>query len=830
MPRIFINGKMQEVSSEEAANLQQKAQQQGMQQTPISPAAAAGVGATEKQADMAGTKTQKDAALKIQPMRGLELGSQERLAGARTEATAEESALLRKQQRLSSLGSLGSRVDQLIENQFAQTATTEPVTYAVKQEMLVGLDEETKASVEQTVLDYQTAINNEDPAAADTALVALKELLGDALTTPEQVSEYLQGVKESVGTDIANRITNEITLEQIDPTELDMSEEDMLEFFGEDWKSLTVPDMKAKIEELRKAEFTRMDSLQQELGDSSTSSVRRAEIMSQMRDMGGLGIATAEAEMTNIERSIEDADSVQFGDSGILTISELLDDDNVSGMIERFLGLPDESEAKKQLAEDFGSDFVNWIDTHATALKGLSENIETTADAFNELQQSNKDAERIEGVGQISENIMRGLYGEQYGEWSDKDYAADLAGQEWHKILTAPHGGGGVTATNKANFLKVLDEVDLGPELATELKELSESDARSLMNDPQKFRDYTRYRSQFKSLNELSSDELGDTEFLLDYMFGEDTSYSEITEAIKRNKIAGKIDSASRDKSDMYSELLDEDGDITASSILDYMQNSGQSKVSGKAASMQEYLDGVKTEGRFSEVDGLQDGYSSKLFNTLYDKGFLKNGKIDKQEMNDILRDEGLVTRLYNDPNMSKFISPAAELRINTWAKDKAEILLGSNYEAIGLKSWKALTNYKNRWKNKSGAEILKTKGRILLPEGEAKNAASTAKDIRNRIKREKIQEPIRSAMIRKAKDLEGVVRAQNQSIKAAKKKFAKASGFYDKNMHQKTTTSDKWYSYSDFYKGNINKWLKKYGKKTNPKLYKKLFRGDYKR
>jgi len=155
MPKIFKNGKLVEVTEEEARSLANLAEDQGLPGTPISPKAAAGLGATEDQIKMAGTKSQKTEALRLDVAPEETLTQERRLQKSRQELTTQEQLAEQKAEKLRRLGSLESRVDTLISEQFSQQAEGAARLTAQIEE----LPEEQQQEFNLALEDYQAALS-----------------------------------------------------------------------------------------------------------------------------------------------------------------------------------------------------------------------------------------------------------------------------------------------------------------------------------------------------------------------------------------------------------------------------------------------------------------------------------------------------------------------------------------------------------------------------------------------------------------------------------------------------------------------------------------------
>jgi hypothetical protein len=474
------NGQLVYVSDEEAKSIQQLSEEQQMPAQPVTPVGAGGVGATQDQAKMAGSKAQKQQALRVDVDPEKTLTYQDRMQQSREIATQAEQSAKEKAEKLRTLGSLESRVDDIIQRQFAQGYQGDQA----------ALQFEAESPELQAALDaYSTALNAGDQQSINEAIVAVQQATGGELQTAQDISQYMLDKDEATGRQIAGQILDpdQVTLGTLDPTELGLTPEDLTGLLGPEWAGMSLEQLRETAADMQRSELSRFQDLKRELRRDITPA-RRKEIRRELRDLSQLGIAGAEMGVEDIEQQIEAAETVEWmGEEREL--KDILDDEEITKQITKYLALgEDDTEAKEQMEEQFGEEFTSWIQAHSAALEPLVGGAEEAQQAFTELQESNREALDVPGVGRVSDKLVADLFGledaDAVGEWSAIDYKAELQQQPWYQVLRESDD----PTLEKAEFMSALNEVDLDPEFAEELKQLDSAEVKKLMRNPKELR------------------------------------------------------------------------------------------------------------------------------------------------------------------------------------------------------------------------------------------------------------------------------------------------------------------------------------------------------
>jgi len=415
-----INGQLVETSQEE---LQTLAKDQGLPAPPTTPVQAAAIGANPDQVKMVGSGQQKQAAINIGLKPDTTLARAKRVEAPREELTAAEATEAQRQQTLAKLTKVDSSLQTLIEQQMAAMAAPVQQTPTWNQ----GQFDTVAANVNQDELKtkltryhqlLQSAVAG-DPAVSQE----LAEIQADLqntynITNPQ---DYFDLSKDTVAAAGAQQMVNpdQVTLGSLNIADMGYTPEELSSTLGADWANLTVPQLQQRVEEIRQAEFTRIDGLKASLATMPAGSAQREAIVRELRDLAQVGIYGVEEKAKEISKQIDEARTVKIGDSEY-KIDEILRDDDFSQLISRYLN-PDESdEFKKELEAQIPA-FTKWIQENADGLDAMRKQMELSGIAFGEIQEGQQKLSEEAG---LSPDVMKVLvpgYGEATAEVTNLD-------------------------------------------------------------------------------------------------------------------------------------------------------------------------------------------------------------------------------------------------------------------------------------------------------------------------------------------------------------------------------------------------------------------------
>ena len=411
---VRVNGQLQSTGDHE---LQQMAQDQN-RVIPTSPLAAKMMGASDDVAKMAGTKSQKTAAIDINANinPNQQLSTVQRQQQARTQATGSEAYTIEKSENLAKAGSIGDSVHKLIQSYIPQqgaadTQQVESYSLNLAEGMEDTLDEATLAELQafaQNPNDLALAgqISQKLAAAGYTGddinplkYIATADIAGSAADQIADASSVTVGslfengqLEDSIG-------MNQLQLAEllgIDPTEA---------------ATLSLSDLQKKVQQVEQKEFQKTEELRNILKTGTYSEKQQAR--EKLRDLGAVGIIASEDTVDNLIGELESSDVVQFGDEAY-TVEEMLADENISKLVNEYLEADDTS--KQSFIDKYGQDFANFVDRHSDILESAADDLEATNDSVKDIQEQNEKLAEIEGYGKINSELME-LLVPGYGEF-----------------------------------------------------------------------------------------------------------------------------------------------------------------------------------------------------------------------------------------------------------------------------------------------------------------------------------------------------------------------------------------------------------------------------
>lgn len=333
---IKTNTGLAQMSAEELAAQQGRAPSRQPLETAV-------LGGTKDQAKMAGTPAQKSAALRTGIQDQEDLATTLRRGQARTEQTEAEKQQITKAGQLAGLGGLGERVAQMAEANLAAVAATEPGSL----EVLEGTDPEIAAHL-QTIRDFKP-----DSAQSIAAVQAIETKLGRDVTATELSTYY--GTQEE-------QLEQDLVVDAIETGELPLQDfgfeniEELAGLLGVDSAELSqmnMEDFHTTLNNVIQEEYTRTANLQAAANDPRLGAKQQAEARAELRDLGFVGIVSAESEIDQLADEFEQDTQIEFGGE-TFSIDELLSSEKISGLVAGYLqGLDKDGNPVTEEAKEF---------------------------------------------------------------------------------------------------------------------------------------------------------------------------------------------------------------------------------------------------------------------------------------------------------------------------------------------------------------------------------------------------------------------------------------------------------------------------------------------
>lgn len=394
-----LRNKLKSSSGLAETSLEEMSAQTGRSSQPISPMGASGIGGNADQAKMAGTGQQKTGALRTAIQGEQDLATAQRREQTRSTASQSEQEKLASAAKLQGLSGMEDRVEELAQQQLAEglsagAGQTAELTVAE------GVD------TEEAIL-MQNIINN--PNDLDS-LVKLNNLRGitnpDEMLDANQLFELInqQGnigtiLSSSVGDNIASGALNLTEMGFEGPEEL----EQLLGLGAGELANMNVQDLLSNIDQVLETEYNKVESLQQQANDPFLGAAERANARKTLKEMGAVGVRSAESDIDQLAEEIADDSMISFGGEEI-GIEELLSDEYLEGVVANYFDNP---EYAKKLKES-EPDLVSFLEQHRETLEQASESVSNAQKELVEINEYNKNLGQIEGLS-ISDEAMESI-------------------------------------------------------------------------------------------------------------------------------------------------------------------------------------------------------------------------------------------------------------------------------------------------------------------------------------------------------------------------------------------------------------------------------------
>lgn len=435
------------------------------QPVPTTPLSVAGTGMNPNAAKMAGTPNQLAGA----NQQNL-LSTQQREQQGRTQTTADEQAKLEKSQNLQNLGSLGDRVQNLINSNISANEI-QPVQLSLNQKDAQG--NPIAATPEQTAL--QTAINSQDPTQVNTALAtwANAEKAAGRPVDFSTVASMFGSPEQALSTALQSGLQDTIKVDENAIKGLGYTDlNDFKDKTGIDIPpGTTLAQLQNSVSQAVTSEFSENERLKKIAFDPNSSVAERSSARQSLIDNGSLKLNAAEEQAHQLETKVANADEVQFM-GGTHKLDDLLNDQNFTGLVSKALNDPATMEKLKQTNPDIAS----FIQSNGAALKEVTDQIPQATDSFQQMQDQYKSLNKV-GSTTMNASVMAALY---------PGYNADQF------VSSLPQANGnvatymnGLSDTDKATFADSLNkwgEADAG--LVQGLQKLNSQQLNMLFNTP----------------------------------------------------------------------------------------------------------------------------------------------------------------------------------------------------------------------------------------------------------------------------------------------------------------------------------------------------------
>lgn len=358
----------------------------------LTPSGAARQGATPDQAKMAGTPAQKAPVLDQAAAQSQTLAGQQRLTPTASPPSATDVAEQAAGDRLSKLGSYGTRIKALVNARLAAVSQAQ-VAPNVNQEalsaFLVGKPAEQQAAVTAALTNYlQGGRTEEQLAALSTAAGGPQALAGSVL------GGLVQQNLSTAGQGQTGVTVGQLDLAQagIDPTQLAQD----LGITPAVLAAYSPDQLQEAVKTQVNQHLSGTDALKAEAVTASPA--RKAQILSELRTRGESGTSAVEQAVSSLTQRMQAAEEIDLGGGHTANVQDLLKDEGVSNLISEASNDPtrlatlattqpglaawitQNHDSLKALTADIGQQVTNLQgvqNQYATAISGLSPALQT---------------------------------------------------------------------------------------------------------------------------------------------------------------------------------------------------------------------------------------------------------------------------------------------------------------------------------------------------------------------------------------------------------------------------------------------------------------------
>lgn len=417
------------------------------QNEPLTPMGAAEVGATPKSADMMGVPAQVQANIqmqqraqeqRLQEQEQASAAEQQRLAGETLQqAKAYEKPVIPDQQpqavkiaeTLNTLGPVRTRIQSLIQErlQLAQTAAT---TLEVNEAAVAAIQDPAKRQSAQTALT--TYITN----PTELNLQAVYEAIGSEKT--EDLQQFFTTPEGTIQESFQKAFGVNPTLGSLDLTAAGVNMADLasaLKIPEAQLQNMTLDQLNQQIAAIEASELNRVDQLQAQLQDPTTSPAMREAIIAELQQLGASGVIEAETDVQAIQDQIDAANTVDILGRE-MTVEQLLSDEGLSSLVSQ--AVTDEEMLQALKDDPEYAALGNWIEQNKASLAVLAAEYEERGEEFVELQDKYKELK--ESFGADGLDLLKAIYGDELfssvttAEF--EDFKAKLEANPFFRTLT----------------------------------------------------------------------------------------------------------------------------------------------------------------------------------------------------------------------------------------------------------------------------------------------------------------------------------------------------------------------------------------------------------
>ena len=380
---------------EKQPSLSQLATEQG-QNTPLTPDGAAGIGATPKQQDMAGTPAQTQAQIKnVTRQRAPQTLTQAERYEKAAPATEAMQQAKDVASTLQQLGPVQTRIQSLIQDrlQAAQATTAE---LGINQQAIDNIQDPAQREAAQAALSTYLS----SPTEAN--LQAVYDTMGSSAL--EDIQTYFTGTEEAMQAALQPAIAGDANLGTIDLTPLGTSLEELssiLNVPAAQLEVMSLDELNQEIDKIQAEELNRMEQLYATLSSPSATPQMRQAAMDELRQLGAAGIPGAEQEVVRLQDQIDEAQTINVAGRE-MRLEDALGDEGISALIAQ--ASYDDNVLAAMKKDPRYAQMAEWVGENKLALQDLATEYEGEAQDFLGVQEEYRATK--ESLGEGGEDLL----------------------------------------------------------------------------------------------------------------------------------------------------------------------------------------------------------------------------------------------------------------------------------------------------------------------------------------------------------------------------------------------------------------------------------------
>lgn len=424
----IIDNVMGETPEEQEKKRQEELAAETTSPTAASPMDAAAGGMNPDQAKMLGTPAQTEAMAQQSPEKqtgagaaGLESKQDFMQSGAGARVAIDQNAAQQAKQatqNLQGLGSFSSQIEAMVKQQMSDRTSEGLVAneFDVSEEELTSMAAEGREEEVRALFQQVQNLETRDPDSVIGVLAgADKEIWGeDPVAALERIYKTdKDSISQAVSSGIAGGIIDpaDLTAERVIESgllnkdeetgtysELGLTEGQLVDILGEDWKSMKLDQIESKVNDYQRENMSSYDRMQEMIADPTIPASVKQQLQSELASMGASGELASFQEGQQAVDEIAAGKQVRVGEE-LVSADELLDDENMRNDITSLLADLSQAEldgvSSQEFLDEFGAlygqDMANMVSSEFTTMKEEGADIQSVLGEVKSIQESNQD-------------------------------------------------------------------------------------------------------------------------------------------------------------------------------------------------------------------------------------------------------------------------------------------------------------------------------------------------------------------------------------------------------------------------------------------------------